>query len=143
MTHVLVVDDDRMVLEVLQLLYSIHPMVRSTSGARTYDEALMVLRSCTVDIVSIDIDLGRTTYSGFDLCRTIRRTVGRVFITICSADGTPDNRRIAEFLGAHSFLQKPVNLSDIGRLMDEYEKWRSNPKSPPGCGKYGVVAHPS
>ncbi len=138
MTHVLVVDDNRMVSEVLQLLYSSHPTVRSVSGAGTYDEALTVLRSCTVGIASIDIDLGQSAHSGFDLCRTIHRTMGNVFITICSADGSPDNKRTAALLGAHSFLQKPVTLTDIGRLMETYEKWQSNESSTPGCDTYVV-----
>lgn len=122
MTHVLLVDDDRRVLEALELMYSIHPRVRRVSCARTLREAMGVLRCSRVDVVSIDIDLGKD--SGLDLCHVIHRTMRDTFIIMCSANGSSEMRRTAKLLGSHEYLQKPVGLSDINRIMSEYSKWQ-------------------
>jgi CheY-like chemotaxis protein len=121
--RVLLVDDSREVLEVLELVYSFHPSIAVVGTALNNVEALDFLKHNLVDVISIDINMGK--YNGFDLCRTVRRTMPHVFITMCSAVASDENQRIAQSLGAHYFLQKPVGIDDIQQLIDAYYAWRN------------------
>lgn len=118
MVRVLLVDDMPDILEVLELMFSFQPDVEIVGTARNNDEALAILKHKTVDIISIDIYMG--SYNGFDLCRAIRRSMPNVFITMCSSEGSPANRRLALSLGAHFFLEKPIRLEDVQSLVSAY-----------------------
>jgi response regulator of citrate/malate metabolism len=121
---VLLVDDMPEVLEVLELMFLHHNQAVKVIGkARNKDQADDILQNNTVDLISIDIHMGEHT--GFDLCRTVHRTLPHTFITICSADGTEENKKLALSCGAHYFLQKPVDLGCVEQLLEEYHDWKT------------------
>lgn len=119
--HVLVVDDDWRVLEAIGMMFQHHPKVSSVSTAHNYETAVERMEQSSPDIACIDIHLG--TYSGFDVCRTIRRAYPRTFIAVITGDASTDNRRIASSLGTHAFLKKPMALDDVQRVVSGYLVW--------------------
>ncbi|MCL6442299.1 MAG: response regulator [Alicyclobacillus sp.] len=123
MVRVILVDDAPELLEVLKWMYSLHPDVQVVGTARNNDEALELLKRIEVDIISIDIYMGK--YNGFDLCRSVRKMMSHIFVTMCSSEGSGENKRIADSLGAHYFLKKPVQPQHIQELIDTYLRWLS------------------
>lgn len=121
MVRILLVDDIPDALEVLEMIFAVNPNVEIVGTARNNDEALEVLKHTVVDLISIDIYMGM--YNGFDLCRTVRRKMPQIFITMCSSEGSLENRRFASSLGAHFFLEKPVSIKNVSDLIDSYQQW--------------------
>lgn len=122
MISVLLVDDMPELLEVLEMMLIRNPEVHVVGKARNINQADDILQNHTVDLISIDIHMGE--YNGFDLCRTVHSTLPHTFITMCSGDGTEENKKFALSCGAHYFLQKPIGLDGIEQLFSEYYQWK-------------------
>ncbi|GMA64788.1 response regulator [Alicyclobacillus fastidiosus] len=118
--RVLLVDDSREALELLELLYSFRN-ADVVGTALNFEQAKEIIERNNIDIISIDINMGE--FCGFDLCRTVRRTRPNVFITMCSASDSEQDQRMANSCGAHYYLQKPIGFNDIDELMKAYFLW--------------------
>jgi response regulator of citrate/malate metabolism len=116
--RVLLVDDRPEILEVLELLYSKVAELQIVGKARNIAEAKECLRLESVDVISIDIYLG--CESGFDLCEFVTEAMPHIFITMCSSEGSTDNKRMAQSCGARFFLEKPVTIENLSDLVGAY-----------------------
>jgi two-component system response regulator PilR (NtrC family) len=119
--RVLLVDDQPEILEVLELLYSMVSGLKIVGKARNISEAKECLRRQEVDVISIDIFLGRE--NGFDLCQFVTEAMPHIFITMCSSEGSADNRRTAQLYGARFFLEKPVKVENLTDLVGAYHQF--------------------
>lgn len=127
---ILLVDDSPEILELLTLSYHARDDVRVVGKARNYDDAVKLLGSTVVDVISIDVHMGQ--FTGFDLCRTVRRARPDVFITMCSGDASFAAKQLAESCGAHYYLEKPIDFERIDRMLQVYNDWITVPSRAQG-----------
>lgn len=118
--RMLLVDDSPELLDVMESMYRFK-RVDVVGTARGNEEAQDILNKKSVDVISIDIYMGK--YCGFDLCRTVRRTLPHVFITMCSGEASVEMKDIASSCGSHYFLEKPIGVENIDALVQTYHEW--------------------
>lgn len=119
----LIVDDATETLEALMLVYSTQRDVEIVGTAQCRADALQRLRSGDVNLVSIDVQLGRE--DGFQLCSEISQSYPNVFITMCSMDDNESYRNLATRSGAHHFLAKPMSQDDAAKLTSYFRAWEN------------------
>lgn len=120
----LLVDDSPETLDTLVLVFSLHPDVEVVGAVHTMAEAVEFLRTTTVDLVSIDIQLG--SGSGFDLCEYVDERYPDIFVTMCSLEAHDRNQSLASKVGAEHFLAKPLSLEDMNDLAQKYKEFRNH-----------------
>lgn len=76
--------------------------------AETAAECMQIINACQVDIILLDINLGKE--SGFNLCREIRSSTD-VPILFISARQSDDDVLIALNIGGDDYIKKPYALS--------------------------------
>src|SRR4051794_20767240 len=105
MARVLLIDDDRALLDVLSLAFEDagHDVVTAPDGQR----GLAALKSGAVDAVVSDINMPGV--DGFHLCRSVRAAKTLVpIILLTSRDGEIDEALGLE-LGADDYVAKPFS----------------------------------
>jgi two-component system, OmpR family, alkaline phosphatase synthesis response regulator PhoP len=108
MTHVLVVDDEPRIVEIVRD-YLVGAGYR-VSTARSGDEALRHVRSITPDLVVLD--LGLPGMDGLDVARTLRRTSSVPIIMLTARTDEAD--RVAGLeLGADDYVAKPFSPREL------------------------------
>jgi DNA-binding response OmpR family regulator len=129
---VLVVDDDRRVLELLQTALGAqgYRVVSASNG----EDALRVAVREQPDLVVLDVRLPRK--SGLEVCETLRQDPDdpRVPVILISALGDTEARIDGLARGADDFLAKPFSprelIARVGRLLqrsdEQREAWRRN-----------------
>jgi DNA-binding response OmpR family regulator len=110
-TRVLVVDDDRRVLELLEVAYSTQGFTVLT--AADGDEAYRKAMAEHPDLVVLDVRLPRR--SGLEVCEALRReaTEGAVPIILVSAMGETEARLQGLASGADDFVPKPFSPKEL------------------------------
>src|SRR6187551_2408641 len=103
--HVLVVDDDQELCELLELRMQHHGF-RVTSE-HTGRDAIEVLEREVVDTLLLDLRLGAE--NGLDLLTEIQKRSLDLPIVILTAHGSVDNAVEAIKRGAYAFLTKPFD----------------------------------
>ena len=115
MIRALIVDDEAPARREMTRLLAAHPQVEIAGVAADLDEAARALRGGTVDVVFLDIRLGRR--SGFELLPVVPPGTAVVFVTAYD-----DHARQAFDAEALDYLLKPVDAarlaSTIRRLHD-------------------------
>ncbi|RMF60045.1 MAG: response regulator [Calditrichaeota bacterium] len=121
--HLLIVDDERPVLTVLNEYFSMLPYHVTT--VETGEEAMKILNSNDkIDLLIADIHL--PGMSGIDLlkyCGEIRPDVPVIIIT---GFRTLDYAISALKHGAHDFITKPFELSEVKKIVDKVLRYRYN-----------------
>ncbi|MBQ2895228.1 MAG: sigma-54-dependent Fis family transcriptional regulator [Oscillospiraceae bacterium] len=79
--------------------------------ANTPSQAYKLLESQHVDLVLVDLMLGRR--SGLDVLKTIKEKHPRVAVIMMTAYGNVSSSVEAIKLGAHNYLQKPLNIDEL------------------------------
>ena len=107
--HVLVVDDDRSITEVLRRALAYEGY--SVEVARRGDEALRKVLERQPDLIVLDIML--PGFDGLEVCRRLRAGGNQVPILMLTAkDSIPD--RVAGLdIGADDYLVKPMELDEL------------------------------
>jgi two-component system, OmpR family, alkaline phosphatase synthesis response regulator PhoP len=108
MNHVLVVDDEPAILEIVRD-YLADAGYR-VSTARSGEDALRHVRSIRPDLVVLD--LGLPGLDGLDVARTIRETSG-VPIIMLTARSDEADRVVGLELGADDYLVKPFSPREL------------------------------
>ncbi len=108
MTHVLVVDDEPRIVEIVRD-YLADAGYR-VSTARSGDEALRHVRSITPDLVVLD--LGLPDVDGLDVARALRRT-SPVPIIMLTARSDEADRVVGLEIGADDYLVKPFSPREL------------------------------
>lgn len=106
---VLLVDDNKGVLEFLLLLLSKHGLtaVGATSGA----ECLAIVKSRPVDLIVLDVMM--PVMDGLQVCRELKSICPAVPVILLTARDDMSTRAAAMELGVSEFVAKPVNNRDL------------------------------
>jgi two-component system OmpR family response regulator len=107
-THVLVVDDDNQVRQLVARFLREHGY--RTSVARDGREMREALVASKVDLIVLDLMLPGT--SGLDLCRELRAR-SSVPIIMLTARGEDTERIVGLELGADDYIPKPFNPREL------------------------------
>lgn len=116
MATVLVIDDDRSVVHLIENAFRDQPGVELVSAA-TAKQGLERLKSGSVDVVLLDVMLPDT--SGFDLYRQIHEWDAKLPVVFITIGGTSDTAIEAMKLGAYDYLLKPLDLRRVHELVSQ------------------------
>ena len=114
MAHILVVDDEAPIREVLEGMLEIlgHQVTLAGNGI----EALACFDDGTYDLVLSDVMM--PDMNGFDLLAELQlRTQGRVPVVILSSHDDPDDVEAAIFAGAFDYLCKPFDPKRVAQVL--------------------------
>ena len=107
---ILIVDDDKNMLEVLSLRLEAEGYnVTATGGA---ENALELINRELFDLALVDLKLGENE-SGINLMNRLHQTVPEMPVIILTAYGTIDTAVEAMKQGAYSFITKPFNRREL------------------------------
>jgi two-component system OmpR family response regulator len=106
--HILVVDDDREIRELLSKFLERSGMRVST--ARDERDMLRVMRDASIDLVVLDAMLPGK--NGFTICRELRAQ-GSLPIIMLTAAGDETDRIVGLEMGADDYVAKPFNPREL------------------------------
>ncbi len=112
--RLLVVDDDRIILESLTEFLRLEGY--QVDGAESFREAVTALARQTFQVVITDVNMSEA--NGFDLLRLIRDRYPEVVVIMITGYGTIDSAVEAIKMGAYDYLTKPI-IDDEIRLVVE------------------------
>jgi DNA-binding response OmpR family regulator len=106
---ILVVDDNKGVLEFLLLLLSKHGL--SVIGAASGSECLEIVKSQRVDLIILDVMM--PVMDGLQVCQELKNICPTVPVILLTARDDMMTRAAAMDLGVSEFVAKPVNNRDL------------------------------
>ena len=106
--HILIVDDDKEIRDLLQEFFQKHGM--RVSAARDEDEMKAALRRMPVDLIILDVMLPGK--SGLDICRDLR-THSKVPIIMLTAVTETIDRVVGLEMGADDYVPKPFDPREL------------------------------
>lgn len=124
----LIVDDEPDIRELLEI--TLGRMKIETSAAEDLKTAYDLLNGQTFDICLTDMNL--PDGSGLDLVRFIGDNHPDLPVAVITAFGSMDTAITAMKSGAFDFLQKPVDLDELRKLVETALKISSAPDTPSG-----------
>jgi two-component system alkaline phosphatase synthesis response regulator PhoP len=107
-THVLVVDDEPAIVDIVRD-YLVDAGFR-VSSARSGEDALRLVRSVVPDLIVLD--LGLPGVDGLDVARTVRQS-SSVPIIVLTARGEEADRVVGLELGADDYVVKPFSPREL------------------------------
>jgi putative two-component system response regulator len=105
----LVVDDNKGVLDFLLLLLSKHGY--KTIGATGGNECLEIVRQQPVDLIISDVMMPEM--DGLQLCQELKMIAPKTPVILLTARDDLPTRAVAMDLGVSEFVTKPVNNNDL------------------------------
>ncbi len=105
---ILIVDDERGPRESLRMILSPHYRLHLADSS---SEALELLRTTSVDLVTLDLNM--PGMKGDDLMRIIRHEFPEVEIIIITGDASVDTAAEAVRYGISDYLQKPFDVVQV------------------------------
>ncbi|HEY7555876.1 MAG TPA: response regulator [Candidatus Binatia bacterium] len=105
----LVVDDNKGVLEFLVLLLTKHGY--KAIGAGSGRECIDIVRQRTVDLIISDVMM--PTMNGLQLCQELKSVAPLTPVILLTARDDMATRAAAMDLGVSEFVTKPVNNNDL------------------------------
>jgi len=106
---VLVVDDNKGVLEFLVLLLTKHGL--TAIGASSGKECLEIVRNRPVDLIILDVMM--PVMDGLQVCRELKKIVPSIPIILLTARDDMETRAAGMDHGVSEFIAKPVNNRDL------------------------------
>jgi DNA-binding response OmpR family regulator len=106
---VLVVDDNKGVLDFLLLLLSKHGL--AVIGASSGRECLTIVKNRPVDLIILDVMM--PVMDGLQTCQELKKICPQVPIILLTARDDMTTRATAMDLGVCEFVAKPVNNRDL------------------------------
>ena len=118
MSSVLVVDDEKNIRETLKDVledegYEVHL-------AQDGKNALEVLKNRQFDVMLLDLWLPEI--GGMDVLKTVKEKYGNIQIIIISGHGTIDTAVKATKIGAFDFIEKPLSIDRVLKIIDHAVK---------------------
>ena len=111
--HVLVVDDDRIILESLcEFLRLEHYEVEI---AAAFPQALQILERNSIDLILCDVNMPGG--NGFELLHCVRKRFPETVVVMMTGYGTIESAVEAIKMGAYDYLTKPVRIAAGDRLL--------------------------
>jgi two-component system, OmpR family, phosphate regulon response regulator PhoB len=114
--HILIVEDDADMVELLQL--ALRRAGHDTSFAATGTEALTKARRSPPDLVVLDLMLPEV--NGFNVCETLRRDEATAAVPIIMITALPGElpRLAGVEMGAAAYFHKPFKIEDLVARVD-------------------------
>jgi len=114
--HVLVIDDDPHILELIQIILEDegHQVTTLPSG----DRAVEVVGQAAPDLILLDIVM--RTHHGMEVLAELRKAAPNVPVVLLSGavSQVADMPAIARALGAEDFVEKPFDAEQLIELVD-------------------------
>ena len=107
--HVLVIDDEPNIRDLVQAALRFHGFEVSTAGSG--EEGLALARSERPDLILLDVLL--PDISGFDVCRRLRDEDDDVPVIYLTARDTPSDTVTGLSLGGDDYVTKPFSLEAL------------------------------
>jgi signal transduction histidine kinase/CheY-like chemotaxis protein len=125
-THVLYIEDNPANIEVVTRFLRTKPNVRLQS-ARSGRSGLDLARREVPDLLLLDLHL--PDLSGDEVLRQLRAdpATADLPVAILSAEASPDIIRRMRARGVTTYLTKPLDLAELGRLVDSFVERRERP----------------
>ena len=106
---ILVVDDNKAILDFLLLLLSKHEF--AAIGASSGSECLHIVQRQHVDLILLDVMM--PVMDGLEVCQELKKLAPSVPIILLTARDDMVTRAAAMDLGVSEFVAKPVNNKDL------------------------------
>jgi two-component system, NtrC family, nitrogen regulation response regulator NtrX len=113
MTHILVVDDEEAIREVLIEFLSSHGY--AAQGAENGKEAIQMARSLSPQVVLLDIAM--PGMNGIETLKRLRQESPQSAVIMISGHADNDQALQALDLGAYDFIQKPLDFRYLERTL--------------------------
>jgi len=114
--HILVVDDNESILESVAMVLRCNALRVSTTGKLVDFHASV--KQIQPDLILLDKALGWA--DGCDLCTEIKSNVATEHIRIIMISAFSDQRINCLSAGADAFLEKPFDINELLRLVNEF-----------------------
>lgn len=115
MTHILIVDDEPMLIEELQESLELEDF--TVSSADSVDAALQQCGSCSFDVVVTDLKMPKA--GGLELIRELKARDYPAIVFVVSGHGAESNRNEAQGLGAAACFSKPLDVDELIGAMQQ------------------------
>jgi two-component system, NtrC family, response regulator AtoC len=112
--RVLIVDDDPPLCELLRLSLAAKGFAATTRA--TAEAALSTLSSRDFDVLVTDLRLPQM--DGLELCRRVTAERPDLPVVVITAFGNLDSAVAAIRAGAHDFIMKPVQMDEVGEVLE-------------------------
>ncbi len=140
MASLLVIDDDRLVLDSLGRV--IQSLGHKIETAGSVNEARQKIMSGSFDLVLCDVRL--PDGSGLDLLPEIRRSPSAPEVVIMTGFGDPDGAELAIKQGAWDYLEKPVSTKEIALVVEraiQYREKKQSASPPFALHREGIIGN--
>lgn len=121
---ILLVEDDKSILEIMSMYLCGPDQNRDCSRARTVDEALKALEKDSFDLIMLDILLEGVLST--PVIEEVQKIASDIRPEICIFSGAAISKKIAEQYSVYGFLPKPFNLDDLDKLLESLDKIKTN-----------------
>ncbi len=122
--RVLLVDDSMETLDVLKAQLKFIPVVDAVFQARTITDAWTCLLSHHSDVNIVFIDIHLRQGNGLELCAALATALPDLYRVMCSIDADPITKNDAYQVGANDFIEKPVAMYELRRILENYQQVR-------------------
>ena len=106
---ILVVDDNKAILDFLQLLLSKNQFV--AIGASSGKQCLQIVQNQHVDLIILDVMM--PVMDGLEVCQELKKLAPSIPVILLTARDDMMTRAAAMDLGVGEFVAKPVNNKDL------------------------------
>ena len=106
---ILVVDDNKAVLDFLLLLLSKHQF--AAVGASSGHQCLEIVKSRRIDLIILDVMM--PVMDGLQVCQELKKLAPSIPVILLTARDDMMTRAAAMDLGVSEFVAKPVNNRDL------------------------------
>ncbi|HET7178530.1 MAG TPA: response regulator [Chryseosolibacter sp.] len=132
MAHILLIDDDRLLLRALPAVFQNGPRAITVDTASSVEQALRLIQGTEYDVIISDFSM--PGLNGMDFlkeCKTVRPDIPIILLT---GYGTHELEEEALKEGAYALIQKPVDadvfLSVVTRAVIRRELRQAAPANP-------------
>ncbi len=122
MANVLIIDDDKLICEML--IDYITRIGHVATRAHTLAEGLDIAANSIIDVVFLDMNL--PDGSGLQVISGVQSSPGKPEVIIITGAGDADSAEIAILNGAWDYLQKPLSLAEITLPLKRVLQYREN-----------------
>ncbi len=109
MAHVLIIDDDQMLCEMVSR--KMHNLGHQTVSAHTLSQGLSTVSDAAFDLILLDVRL--PDGSGLEALTQLKRAKSQPEIIIITGEGDPDGAELAIETGAWDYIEKPLSMREI------------------------------
>lgn len=116
MSKVLVVDDDKDILEVVELLLTLHNYTVKTTfrAGDTFNE----IKKFKPDLILLDVNIAGA--DGREICKLLRTIKETENIPVILFSATPGLEQSQHICGATDFITKPFDISDLIKKIEKH-----------------------